>query len=152
MSKAERERIRNEQARINKYNTIKNNLPKSIKIDELELKKLKDSNRGNCIICLSDCEINDEAINLPCSHLFHEDCIIKWFSYNNKCPLCKKAYNYTNDNNGNNEDHLFSFFNISVIIWINYNDNYNISNDISMTERNYNSDSPFNNIYNNTKI
>ena len=93
---------------------------------------MKDSNRDNCIICLSDCIIGDEVINLPCSHLFHEDCIIQWLSYKNKCPLCKKSYNYANNNNGNNEDNHFSLSYMPYINEINYIQDNNLNNYISM--------------------
>ncbi len=35
---------------------------------------------------------------MPCSHLFHENCIIKWLLQKNFCPLCKKSYNFGNNN------------------------------------------------------
>jgi hypothetical protein len=46
-----------------------------------------------CSICQSDFELNDEIPNFDCGHLFHKDCIYKWFSENgkdsNKCPNCR---------------------------------------------------------------
>ncbi|XP_027355521.1 E3 ubiquitin-protein ligase At1g63170-like [Abrus precatorius] len=42
-----------------------------------------------CCICLAKYENNDELRELPCSHLFHKDCVDKWLRINALCPLCK---------------------------------------------------------------
>ncbi|MED6152403.1 hypothetical protein PIB30_091746 [Stylosanthes scabra] len=42
-----------------------------------------------CCICLAKYENNDELRELPCSHLFHKDCVDKWLKINALCPLCK---------------------------------------------------------------
>ncbi|KAL8170754.1 hypothetical protein V2J09_022558 [Rumex salicifolius] len=42
-----------------------------------------------CCICLADYANNDELKELPCSHLFHKDCVDKWLQINALCPLCK---------------------------------------------------------------
>ncbi|XP_061346228.1 E3 ubiquitin-protein ligase At1g63170-like [Gastrolobium bilobum] len=42
-----------------------------------------------CCICLAKYENNDELRELPCSHLFHKDCVDKWLKMNALCPLCK---------------------------------------------------------------
>jgi len=42
-----------------------------------------------CPVCLSEFE-NDERVRcLPCTHLFHMDCIDRWLSVNKKCPVCR---------------------------------------------------------------
>lgn len=52
------------------------------------LSKLPEDKR-NCIICLSDFEVRDKAITLPCTHYFHTQCIKSWFAGHNTCPICK---------------------------------------------------------------
>lgn len=42
-----------------------------------------------CCICLAKYVNNDEVRELPCSHLFHKDCVDKWLKINALCPLCK---------------------------------------------------------------
>lgn len=42
-----------------------------------------------CCICLAKYENNDELRELPCSHLFHKECVDKWLKINALCPLCK---------------------------------------------------------------
>ena len=106
-----------EENKKKKYEDIKNNLPESTKVNEIELKKMKDSNHEKCIICLNDFIINDNIKHFPCSHFFHEDCIIKWFLEKNSCPLCKKTYNYGNNNLYQN-DYLLNndIYNIEYLI------------------------------------
>ena len=47
-----------------------------------------------CSICQSDFEDSDEIPKFHCNHLFHKECIFKWFSEkgkdNNKCPNCRE--------------------------------------------------------------
>ena len=109
----ERERQENSQKNID---IIKQNLPKSFKVDEIELKKIKESNHDKCIICYDDFRINDDVLYLDCLHSYHEECIIKWFLEKNKCPICQKLYYFQNnvrENIGQENDE------------INIQDNYN---------------------------
>ena len=39
---------------------------------------------------------------IECGHFFHEDCITKWFSRSNKCPVCR--YEYPHEYKSMNED------------------------------------------------
>ena len=41
-----------------------------------------------CVICLEDMKNDEELILISCSHIFHKECIQKWFNKNNICPLC----------------------------------------------------------------
>ena len=48
-----------------------------------------------CSICWNDYEGDDQAIVLPCGHVFGEECVIAWASgvtpmgRHNGCPLCR---------------------------------------------------------------
>ena len=42
-----------------------------------------------CIICLNNMEANEIVIILPCTHIFHEDCITKWLKNKSTCPICQ---------------------------------------------------------------
>lgn len=55
-----------------------------------ENKNTQDSINHHCVICLCDFlpEENVAAI-IPCGHVFHEDCLKKWFHVNFKCPICR---------------------------------------------------------------
>lgn len=51
-----------------------------------------------CSICFQDIPSNkrqeeeDEAVQIPkpCGHVYHLNCILKWFSKHNTCPLCRR--------------------------------------------------------------
>ncbi|CAO2199257.1 unnamed protein product [Urochloa humidicola] len=42
-----------------------------------------------CCICLSKFSNNEDLRELPCTHVFHMECIDKWLQINALCPLCK---------------------------------------------------------------
>ena len=61
-----------------------------IKINEENLNLIrKNSNCENCSVCKDDFEINQELINLPCKHSFHEECVTPWLQERNSCPTCR---------------------------------------------------------------
>nr|XP_027189362.1 E3 ubiquitin-protein ligase RNF126-like [Cicer arietinum] len=45
-----------------------------------------------CSICLEEFLLGSKAIRLPspCSHIYHENCIMKWLNRSNTCPLCRR--------------------------------------------------------------
>lgn len=43
----------------------------------------------SCCICLARYGDDEEVRELPCSHVFHVDCVDKWLKINATCPLCK---------------------------------------------------------------
>ncbi|KAH6872081.1 hypothetical protein B0T10DRAFT_381472, partial [Thelonectria olida] len=46
-----------------------------------------------CVICLQTLQERDIVRHLPCGHMFHSDCITKWFlNQHDTCPLCKFCY------------------------------------------------------------
>lgn len=45
-----------------------------------------------CSICFSELSLKDEnAVTLPCGHLFCKGCIKEWFKENSTCPICRKV-------------------------------------------------------------
>ncbi len=59
--------------------------------NQLEVVKVDNSNVDNeCSICIDNFSEGQEAIKLPCNHIFHINCIKSHLrNYNNKCPLCR---------------------------------------------------------------
>ncbi|XP_058764681.1 RING-H2 finger protein ATL5-like [Vicia villosa] len=44
----------------------------------------------DCAICLSEYTDGDECRKLPnCDHVFHSQCIDRWFTSQSSCPLCR---------------------------------------------------------------
>ena len=42
-----------------------------------------------CCICLNDINKSEITILLPCGHMFHCDCCLKWLQSKNTCPVCR---------------------------------------------------------------
>lgn len=42
-----------------------------------------------CTICLESFVEGTIWRALPCSHVFHRDCILEWLSHGRRCPLCR---------------------------------------------------------------
>ena len=75
-----------------KYDNIKNDLPIPFSLDKIKIDKLIHSNNEQCSICLKEYIEENQVLYLPCSHLFHSICILKWLLNNNKCPICQTDY------------------------------------------------------------
>ena len=74
------------------------------KIDEkfIEISKKEENSKkeqfNKCIICMEDYKIGDEVETLPCFHLFHKECIDRWFKNNkDSCPICKNKISNRED-------------------------------------------------------
>ncbi|XP_054816953.1 probable E3 ubiquitin-protein ligase RHG1A [Prosopis cineraria] len=57
-----------------------------VKIDEEINERLSNN---DCSICLEGFEVDEEAVLMPCSHLFHKICIVNWLQRKHFCPLCR---------------------------------------------------------------
>ena len=42
-----------------------------------------------CSICLEEFCNGSEVMRMPCSHIYHKDCIVKWLETSHLCPLCR---------------------------------------------------------------
>lgn len=42
-----------------------------------------------CPVCLEDFEPGSEAVQLPCNHLYHEECLKPWMEEHNTCAVCR---------------------------------------------------------------
>lgn len=57
----------------------------SIIVDEALLK----SELAQCAVCKDDFETETVVKQMPCKHVYHEDCILPWLELHNSCPVCR---------------------------------------------------------------
>ncbi|KAL3528352.1 hypothetical protein ACH5RR_007674 [Cinchona calisaya] len=41
-----------------------------------------------CMICMEKIEVGAQVIGMPCTHFYHQNCILNWLKISNFCPLC----------------------------------------------------------------
>ncbi|KAG4115995.1 hypothetical protein ERO13_D12G142200v2 [Gossypium hirsutum] len=63
-------------------------------LDHIPLKKRRKlakglSSRKECVVCLEEFLDGDEVASLPCGHVYHYGCIVKWLETSHLCPLCR---------------------------------------------------------------
>ncbi|XP_010042182.2 E3 ubiquitin-protein ligase RING1-like [Eucalyptus grandis] len=59
-------------------------------IDVLKKTKLHealDSGDDGCVICKDEISRDEGVMPMPCKHIFHHECIVRWLSASNLCPL-----------------------------------------------------------------
>ncbi|KAH0681685.1 hypothetical protein KY285_021937 [Solanum tuberosum] len=65
----------------------------TIKKSSIELLEPIETNERNnndvCLVCLDEIGEETQVLRLPCSHMFHGDCITKWLENSHYCPLCR---------------------------------------------------------------
>ncbi|XP_055802055.1 RING-H2 finger protein ATL66-like [Solanum dulcamara] len=47
------------------------------------------NSNDECMVCLDELGEETQVLRLPCSHMFHAECIIKWLEKSHYCPLCR---------------------------------------------------------------
>jgi DNA-directed RNA polymerase subunit RPC12/RpoP len=45
--------------------------------------------KTDCAVCKDEFELGNEYVEVPCSHIFHPDCILPWLNMHNSCPVCR---------------------------------------------------------------
>lgn len=43
----------------------------------------------SCTICLEDFPVGSNVTCMPCSHIFHRQCIVEWLKNSHYCPVCR---------------------------------------------------------------
>ena len=74
-------------------------------LDETEYTKIKNyvletKHDDNCSICLCELDKDEKVSSLPCSHLYHEECIMSYLKdYHRICPVCRTEVGKRKDTN-----------------------------------------------------
>ncbi|XP_061393956.1 E3 ubiquitin-protein ligase Iruka [Musca vetustissima] len=66
------------------------------KIDEIpkvEITPEEIERKLQCSVCWEDFKIQEMVRKLPCSHVYHEECIVPWLKLHGTCPICRKSLN-----------------------------------------------------------
>eukprot|EP00250_Pteridium_aquilinum_P001214 c1141_g1_i1 orf=448-1656(-) len=44
---------------------------------------------AQCAVCKDEFELSSQVKQMPCKHLYHQDCILPWLAQHNSCPVCR---------------------------------------------------------------
>ncbi|XP_021768732.1 E3 ubiquitin-protein ligase RING1-like [Chenopodium quinoa] len=59
-------------------------------VEGLERKRVAEvEDEGECSICLEKLGVGTVLIVLPCLHVYHTECIIRWLERTHFCPFCR---------------------------------------------------------------
>jgi len=64
----------------------------NLKTTPLPKELLEKQDQPSCVTCTVDYSEGEEVIILPCSHIFHSDCIKTWLKIHNTCPICRYEF------------------------------------------------------------
>eukprot|EP00698_Gefionella_okellyi_P011353 TRINITY_DN2988_c0_g1_i2.p1 TRINITY_DN2988_c0_g1~~TRINITY_DN2988_c0_g1_i2.p1 ORF type:complete len:278 (-),score=38.64 TRINITY_DN2988_c0_g1_i2:53-826(-) len=58
-------------------------------LPEIDLTESDVESKPSCSVCLEDHIAGTKALRLPCTHLFHKECVMPWLQQHNSCPSCR---------------------------------------------------------------
>ncbi|PNT10827.1 hypothetical protein POPTR_012G126700v4 [Populus trichocarpa] len=82
-------------------------------IEALPIVKVTEQHLMNdmrCPVCKEIFEVGGDAMELPCKHLYHSDCVVPWLNLHNTCPVCRYELRDESDNDLPGENAQFFGF------------------------------------------
>ncbi|CAN8268987.1 unnamed protein product [Cochlearia groenlandica] len=52
-------------------------------------KDMLKSEMNQCAVCMDEFEDGGDVKQMPCKHVFHQDCLLPWLQLHNSCPVCR---------------------------------------------------------------
>jgi len=59
------------------------------RLKEVEISQDQVNKQVECPVCKDSFEVGNKALNLPCNHVYHADCIKPWLAEHCTCPTCR---------------------------------------------------------------
>ena len=84
-------------SKIDDIKYIKNNSESENKLNRYRVWTYQE---GTCGICLENFNWLDKLVELPCKHVYHSKCIMRWFENKCTCPTCRFKLNTGENNDG----------------------------------------------------
>ncbi|CRK94171.1 CLUMA_CG007687, isoform A [Clunio marinus] len=75
---------------------------KIAEIPKCEIVQEQIDSKLQCSVCWEDFQLKEIVRQLPCSHVYHEPCILPWLKLHGTCPICRKLLAPEDEGNANN--------------------------------------------------
>lgn len=78
-------------------------------IPKCEITQEQVDSKLQCSVCWEDFQFKETVRQLPCSHVYHEDCILPWLKLHGTCPVCRKSLVSEEESNSNPSNNTLRF-------------------------------------------